>query len=102
MYRYNKNVFFFNLKVKDGIVKFFDIGMLEFENFLKGIVIVCFMYMVLEVLDGWLYSFLVDIYSFVIMVWEMWYGRRVFSESVYFDVMYDYSFIKVNYYVVNC
>lgn len=54
------------------------------------------MYIVLEVLEGWLYSFLVDIFSFVVMVWEMWYGRRVFSESFYFDVMFDYSFIKVN------
>lgn len=70
--------------------------MLEFENFLKGIIIVCLMYMVLEVLEGWLYILLVDIFSFVIMVWEMWYGRRVFSESVYLDVMIDFSFIKVN------
>lgn len=54
-----------------------------------------FVFMVLEVLEGWMYGLLVDIFSLFIMMWEMWYGRRVFSESVYFDVMIMYSFIKV-------
>lgn len=39
--------------------------------------------MVLEVYEGWIYDLFVDIFSFGIIMWEMWYGRRVFSESEY-------------------
>lgn len=83
-----------NVLVKDGIAKLSDIGMSELENLSKGIVIARPMYTAPEVLDGRPYSFSADIYSLAIMAWEMWYGRRVFSESVYSDVMYDYSSIK--------
>lgn len=70
--------------------------MSELENLSKGIIIARPMYTAPEVLDGRPYSFSADIFSLGIMTWEMWYGRRVFSESVYSDVMYDYSCIKVN------
>lgn len=76
--------------------------MSDLENLSKGVIIARPMYTAPEVLDGRPYSFSADIYSLAIMAWEMWYGRRVFSESVYSDVMYDYSSVKVNQYVVNC
>lgn len=75
--------------------------MSELENLSKGIIISRPMYTAPEVLDGRPYSLSADIFSLAIMTWEMWYGRRVFSESVYSDVMNDYSSIKVNQYVVN-
>lgn len=87
---------FCNSKVKDGVGKLSDIGMSELETLSKGIIIARPMYTAPEVLNGRPYSFSADIFSLAIMAWEMWYGRRVFSESVYSDVMYDYSSIKVN------
>lgn len=83
-----------NVLVKEDVAKLSDIGMSELENLSKGIIIARPMYTAPEVLDGRPYSFSADIFSLGIMTWEMWYGRRVFSESVYSDVMYDYSCIK--------
>lgn len=91
----NKNVFCCNSKVKDGVAKLADTGMSELENLSKGIIIARPMYTAPEVLDGQLYTLSADIFSLAIMAWEMWYGRRVFSESVYVDIMTDYSSIKV-------
>ena len=34
------------------------------------------MYLAPEVIESRLYDFKVDIYSFGIMLWEMWYGNR--------------------------
>ena len=33
-----------------------------------------------EVMEGKLHSAKVDIYSFGLMMWEMWFGKRVFME----------------------
>lgn len=71
-------------------------------NLQKGIIIARPMYTAPEVLEGRQYSFSADIFSLAVMAWEMWYGRRVFSESFYSDVMFDYSSIKVNQYVIIC
>lgn len=93
---YDESIFFGNSKVKDCTAKLADTGMSELENLSKGIIIARPMYTAPEVLDGRQYSLSADIFSLAIMAWEMWYGRRVFSESTYSDVMYDYSTIKVN------
>lgn len=101
---YNVNVFsvqtkfkiFCNSKVKDGVAKLADTGMSEFENLSRGIIITRPIYTAPEVLDGRPFSFSADIFSLAILAWEMWYGRRVFSENVYSEVMHDYSSIKVN------
>lgn len=92
---------FGNWKVKDGTAKLADTGMSEL-NLQKGIIIARPMYTAPEVLEGRQYSFSADIFSLAVMAWEMWYGRRVFSESFYSDVMFDYSSIKVNQYVIIC
>lgn len=83
-----------NVLVKDCTAKLADTGMSELENLSKGIIIARPMYTAPEVLDGRQYSLSADIFSLAIMAWEMWYGRRVFSENIYSDVMYDYSTIK--------
>lgn len=82
-----------NVLVKDGTAKIADTGMSEL-NLQKGIIIARPMYTAPEVLEGRQYSFSADIFSLAVMAWEMWYGRRVFSESFYSDVMFDYSSIK--------
>ena len=38
------------------------------------------LYMAPEVMEGKLHSAEVDIYSFGLMMWEMWFGKRVFTE----------------------
>lgn len=48
-----------------------------------------------EVLIGDIYELSADIFSLAIMMWEMWHGRRVFSDSEYSDVMTTYSSVKV-------
>lgn len=75
--------------------------MSELENLSKDTIISRPKYTAPEVLQGRTYDLSADIFSLAIMAWEMWYGRRVFSESVYSDIMTDYSSIKVNQYVVN-
>ena len=39
-----------------------------------------------EVMEGKLYSAKVDIYSFGLMIWEMWFGKRVFIEQRLEDI----------------
>lgn len=48
-----------------------------------------------EVLVGDMYELSADIFSLAIMMWEMWHGRRVFSESVYYGFMKTFNSIKV-------
>ncbi|KAJ7392754.1 hypothetical protein OS493_010409 [Desmophyllum pertusum] len=38
------------------------------------------LYVALEVYEGKPYDTKVDMYSFGLMMWEMWFGERVFSE----------------------
>lgn len=83
-----------NILVKGGKAKLADIGMSELENLSKGIIFERPMYTAPEVLNGGTYGLPADIFSLAIIAWEMWYGRRVFSESFYSDVINDYSSIK--------
>lgn len=48
-----------------------------------------------EVLVGNIYGLPADIFSLAIMIWEIWHGRKVFSEIEYSDVMTTYSSVKV-------
>lgn len=90
-----------NFKMKDGTAKIADVGILKPQPLVQGTIIGTLAFMAPEVLEGRIYDKSADIFSLAITMWEMWYGRRVFSESVYSDIMTDYSSIKVNQYVVN-
>ena len=70
-------------------------GMTKLENLLQGTVIGTPVFMAPEVHQGRIYGRSADIFSLAVMMWEMWYGRRVFSESVYSDVMTSYPSFKV-------
>uniref|UniRef100_K1QJ91 Serine/threonine-protein kinase atg1 n=1 Tax=Magallana gigas TaxID=29159 RepID=K1QJ91_MAGGI len=80
--------------INDNIAKIADVGMSKPKNQLQGTITGTPVFMAPEVLEGRMYGLSADIFSLSIMMWEMWYGRRVFSESVYSDVMTTYSSIK--------
>lgn len=82
-------------KIKDNTAKIADVGMSKPKNQLQGTITGTPVFMAPEVLEGRMYGLSADIFSLSIMMWEMWYGRRVFSESVYSDVMTTYNSIKV-------
>lgn len=48
-----------------------------------------------EVLQDQKYGPSSDIYSLAIIIWEMWYGRRVFIEDEFDGAMF-YIFLKVS------
>lgn len=83
-----------NILIKDNTAKIADVGMSKPKNQLQGTITGTPVFMAPEVLEGRMYGLSADIFSLSIMMWEMWYGRRVFSESVYSDVMTTYSSIK--------
>nr|XP_022303100.1 uncharacterized protein LOC111110782 [Crassostrea virginica]XP_022303101.1 uncharacterized protein LOC111110782 [Crassostrea virginica]XP_022303102.1 uncharacterized protein LOC111110782 [Crassostrea virginica] len=83
-----------NILVKDNVAKIADIGSTKFENLLQGTVIGTPFFMAPEVFQGQKYDRSADIFSLAIMMWEMWYGRRVFSESIYADVMTSCQSVK--------
>ena len=91
----NNKVYLKLFKVKDNTAKIADIGMSKSENLLHGTITGTLVFMAPEVLEGRMYGRSADIFSFAIMMWEMWYGRRVFSESIYSDVITSYPSIKV-------
>lgn len=88
-------IFCFFKKIKGGTAKIADIGFTKPIHLIQGTIIGTPFYMAPEVLVGDMYELPADIFSFAIMMWEMWHGRRVFSESEYSDVMKNYNSIKV-------
>lgn len=83
-----------NILIKDKTAKIADVGMSKPKTHLQGTITGTPVFMAPEVLEGRMYGLSADIFSLAVMIWEMWYGRRVFSESVYSDVMTTYSSIK--------
>ena len=57
-----------------------DLGLATFKDKITGTVCGTQLYMAPEVMEGKVHTTKVDIYSFGLMMWEMWFGRRVFSE----------------------
>ncbi|XP_062578136.1 bacterial dynamin-like protein [Saccostrea cucullata] len=83
-----------NVLVKDNTAKIADIGLSKPGNLLTGTIIGTPVTMAPEVFEGQIYNTSADIFSLGIMVWEMWYGRKVFSEDVYRDVITNYQSVK--------
>ena len=57
-----------------------DVGVSKEASEITGTVTGSFLYMAPEVFHSNLYDFKADIYSFGIMLWEMWFGQRAFAE----------------------
>lgn len=61
-------------------IKVADFGLATFKGEVIGTMCGTQPYMAPEVMEGKLYSTKVDIYSFGLMMWEMWFGKPVFTE----------------------
>ncbi|XP_027052186.1 uncharacterized protein LOC113679429 [Pocillopora damicornis] len=73
------SLFLFKLSEEDS-VRIGDVGVSKEASKVSGTVKGSFSYMAPEVFHSKLYDFKADIYSFGIMLWEMWFGRRAFAE----------------------
>ncbi|XP_062578134.1 uncharacterized protein LOC134240036 [Saccostrea cucullata] len=92
----HRNLILSNILVKDNIAKIAGLGLSKPENLLTGIIIGTPVSMAPEVFKGQIYNTSADIFSLGIMVWEMWYGRKVFSEDLYRDIITNYWSVKEN------
>lgn len=88
-------IFIFILKMKDGVAKIGGMGISKSRNRLQNIFTRTPEFMAPEVLQDRKYSLPADIYSFAITVWEMWYGRRVYSDNEFNGAM-SYLFLRVS------
>ena len=62
------------------LIKVADLGLASFQNRITETARGTKLYMAPEVYECKAYDAKVDIYSFGLMMWEMWFGERVFSE----------------------
>ena len=63
-----------------GHIKLADLGLAKYKDTITGTVCGTILYMAPEVYEGKSYCTKVDIYSFGLIMWEMWFGKKVFSE----------------------
>lgn len=83
---HSKNVVHRDLKLANILIskrkhiKVADLGLATFKDKITGTMCGTPLYMAPEVMEGKLHSTKVDIYSFGLVMWEMWFGKRVFSE----------------------
>ncbi|KAJ7392752.1 hypothetical protein OS493_010407 [Desmophyllum pertusum] len=61
-------------------IKVADFGWASYKNRITETVCGTTLYMAPEVYEGESYDTKVDMYSFGLMMWEMWFGKRVFFE----------------------
>ena len=59
------------------MIKLADLGLAKFENRITGTISGTPLYMAPEVHEGKVYDSKADIFSFGLMMWEMWFGERV-------------------------
>ena len=74
-------VLLFSFKLsEENSVKITDVGVSKDVKDITGTLAGTPMYIAPEVFHSKLYDSKADIYSFGIMLWEMWYGRQAFAE----------------------
>lgn len=61
-------------------IKVADLGLAKLKDRITGTVCGTMLYMAPEVHEGKPYCTKADMYSFGLVMWEMWFGKRVFSE----------------------
>ena len=66
----------------DGKVKLADVGVGKYEEDITGTICGTSLYLAPEVLEGRVYNSRADMYSFAFVLWELWYGERVFADTV--------------------
>ena len=80
--------------MKNNIAKIADVGFTKEKALLTGSIIGTPTNMAPEVLQGMLYDAKADIYSLSIMLWEMWYAVKVFSEDYNKEVIRNYPSLR--------
>lgn len=83
--------------MKAGTAKIADIGLLKPQPLVQGTIIGTLAFMAPEVLEGRIYDSSADIFSLAITMWEMWYGRSVFSSCEYRASLISFTCLKVSY-----
>ena len=63
-------------------VKLADVGVGKYEEEITGTICGTSLYLAPEVLEGRIYNSRADMYSFAFVLWELWYGERVFADTV--------------------
>ena len=63
-------------------VKLADVGVGKYEEEIPGTICGTSLYLAPEVLEGQIYNSRADMYSFAFVLWELWYGERVFTDTV--------------------
>ena len=63
-------------------IKVADFGLATFRNQITGTYCGTPWYMAPEIRENKIYDSKVDMYSFGLMMWEMWFGERVRSEPI--------------------
>ena len=66
----------------DGKVKLADVGVAKHEKDITGTTCGTSLYLAPEVLEGRIYNSKADMYSFGFVLWELWYGKIVFEDTV--------------------
>ncbi|PFX16116.1 Dual serine/threonine and tyrosine protein kinase [Stylophora pistillata] len=66
--------------IEENTVKICDVGICKEVDIISGIDTGTHLYNAPEVFRSELYDFKADIYSFGIMLWEIWFGRRAFAD----------------------
>lgn len=83
-----------NILMKAGTAKIADIGLLKPQPLVQGTIIGTLAFMAPEVLEGRIYDSSADIFSLAITMWEMWYGRSVFSSCEYRASLISFTCLK--------
>lgn len=85
--------FFFTLKIKKDTAKISDVGTLKPQSQISGTIIGTPVYMAPEAAGGQIYGLPADIFSLAIVMWEMWYGRKMLIDVVIF-FHYDFNMLS--------
>jgi len=86
---HSKNIVHRDLKLDNILIsrrnqiKVADLGLAKLKDRITGTVCGTILYMAPEVHEGKPYCTKADMYSFGLMMWEMWFGKRVFSGLSY-------------------
>ena len=66
----------------DGKVKLADVGVAKHEKDITGTICGTSLYLAPEVFEGKIYNSKADMYSFGFVLWELWYGKTAFEDTV--------------------
>ena len=81
MYFFHRIYLIFPQLSQENIAKLADVGVSKEAKAIMGTMMGTPLYLAPEVIKSHLYDYKADIYSFGIMLWEMWYGIRALIDG---------------------